>query len=100
MGRYGQHQETARGQPLVQLAQDRSVVRQMFQDVEHADDVERCLKGPAMDIRLDKLAVDTLARQLQAFLEEIQTDYVAAVADLFEHPQHVAVPAADFQNAV
>ena len=100
MSRHGQHQTTARSQGVSQGAQCPAIVFQVFQNVEHADQVEWLAVRQLVQIAVTQRAVDAPPGKFQLLGDEVHSDHFAVRADLCEHAQDIAVAAADFQDSV
>jgi hypothetical protein len=76
------------------------VVFQVFQDIEHTDQVESFPAGQLAQIALPQRAVHASPSKFQFFGDQVHAEQFAVCTDLFQHAQNVAVAAADFQDSV
>ena len=73
----GQHQSSPRRERFPQCGQSLQFLWNVFQDVEHADQVEGLSKWAMADIALHQRTGGSLLREAQAVKPEFQADHSA-----------------------
>src|ERR1043165_3380994 len=100
MGGDRQQQFSAWLQVFAKRFQDADVIRKMLEHVEQADQMKGMRKLESVDVAGDERATHALPGVMQALVIQLHAHDLAAAANLFEDAQHIARPAADFEDAV
>jgi hypothetical protein len=100
VGRHRQHEPAAGRGAGAEAAQGAGVVFEVFEHVEHADQVERVGERQSVHVGPHDRAADALPRELDAHVRQLRAHHFGAAALLLQHPQDGAGAAADLQGAV